>query len=300
MRKGAGTILLIGFAITVLVMTLAAYLSPPEIKMQAGVHEEFVDSLSYLTSVVDTAARLPGTTEEKADFINKSFSYLSRELIEKGINLTYVNITLPAAGGGEDNVLVIYTLTKGDTFFTGILATNLTAIEEGIGSGYGGGGGVPPGVSGSGGESPFGTFPGKIAFFPDIKWVPYPIMLLVFNFNPTDYNLTIEFDGGDWALWGWYINFRPLWMKWFWEPRTMDVYISARERGITGLGYVYIQTLRTSSEDDYVHFCPKEEPDLTSMTQIHYTNDFEDFIDTWKEGIKEGVSNLRRWARAGR
>ncbi len=298
-RKGTGTILLIGFAIAVIILSLAAYMAPPEVELQEGVHEEFVDTLSYMISVVDVAARLPGTTEEKADFINKSFSHLRDELLAKGVGLWYQNVTIPLIGGTGDNVVIIYTLEKGDTYFAGLLATNLTDIQSGIGSGRGGpGGGLPGG--GSDFDSPFGTFPSKVAKFPDIKWFPYGIHLLVFNFESYDYNLTIDFEGRDRTLWGWYINLDPFYMKWFWRPDTMDVFISARERGLTGLGIVSIRTLRTSSTDNEVHFYPTENPERCARTQVHYTNDFRDFVETLIEGIVGGLDNYRRWASAGR
>ncbi len=299
-RSGAGTVLLVGFVIAVTILSIAAYMAPPEIKVEENVHEEFIDTLSYMISVIEVASKLPGTAEEKADFINKSLSHLRNELSTKGIGLWYQNVTIPLISGQGDNVVIIYTLEKGDTYFAGLLATNLTDIQKGIGSGRGGPGGGVPGGGGSDYDSPFGTFPSKVAKFPDIRWFPYGIHLIVFNFENYDYNLTIDFEGRDRTLWGWYINLDPFWMKWYWMPDTMDVFISARERGLTGLGIVSIRTLRVSSTDNEVHFYPTENPERHAVTQVHYTNDWNDFVDTLIEGIIGGIDNYRRWASAGR
>ena len=143
-RKGAGTILLVGFAIMVIILTISAYIAPPSVRVETIVQEDFVDTLSYMTTVMETASRLPGTTEDKINFINRSFSALGRNLAEKGIYFVFTNITMPLEGGNGENIVVIYTLSKEDSYFVGLLATNLTDLQEGIGSGSGGGARADP------------------------------------------------------------------------------------------------------------------------------------------------------------
>jgi len=136
-RKGAGTILPIGFAIMIIMLTIIAYMAPPQIEVQKEVHENFVDTLLYMTSIVNMASKLPGGSDEKAAFIDRSFVSLGMSLLEKGIFLTYTNFTMRLEEGG-DNVVVLYTPSKGSSYFLGLLATNLSDLREGVGSFFGG------------------------------------------------------------------------------------------------------------------------------------------------------------------
>ncbi len=72
----------------------------------------------------------------------------------------------------------------------------------------------------------------------------------------------------------------------------MDVFISAKD-GLTRLVIVSIRTLRVSSIDNEVDFYPTENPERYARTEVHYTNDFRDFVEILIEGIIGDLDNYR-------
>lgn len=325
-REGGGTILLIGFAIAVIIMTLAPYMLPPTITtQQEEVHEEFSDVLSYMTSVMETASRLPGTTSEKIDFITKQFSALERDLSERGIYFACTNLTMPLAGGKGENIVLFFTLLKGDTHFTGLLATNLTDLQKGIGSIVGGG---IKSTFPSSSESledciPIKTFPAFVVLYTGHpgeewgeEWGQWPpsnppayglrmIRVFLFNMRPEDYHLTMEleiqtlFD----VKRGMYINFQPMYRKVFNSLEGQEFFISAREKGVTGLAFLHVKLLPKGPSNGYLNIKPQASPDSecygTNSVNIIVTNDWKEYRELQLQAIREGIQNLIGWLKAG-
>ncbi|RLG47026.1 MAG: hypothetical protein DRN90_05595 [Thermoproteota archaeon] len=313
-RKGAGTVLLVGFTIAVVILTIVVYLTPPKIKVQTGVQEDFIDTLSYMTSIMETASRLPGTTNEKADFINRSLASLSEYLFEKGISLTYSNFTVPIMGGGE-NVVILYTLSKGDSYFVGLLATNLTDIQKGIGLGRGGG------SSPYGGEDsecvPVKSFPAFIVLYSGFPGGFGPhhgqgfayglrtIRFFIFNLEPTDYNLTmdLETEANLMVKKGFYINFKPFYMTRVYSLEDQVFYISARDRGITGLSFLHVRTLIYDEGTGQMYIEPESSYDEgctgTYSIDVYITDDWEEYRELQIRAIREGIRNIFEWVKAG-
>jgi len=307
-RKGAGTILLVGFVITVLIMTLVAYMSPPEVKLEEGVHEDFVDTLAYMTNVVNTAADLPGGSDVQASFIDSHLQYLSEKMLAKQIELWYHNITVPLMGGGGDNVIVIYTLAKGDTYFTGILGTNLTDIQLRIGEGRGGGGGGG-GEGGGDGLPPFGVLPSQWAFHMESSW-PFiggareiiTFHGVIFNLESNSYEITFDFDTDGMILWGQYISLDPFQIKRIFGPFSSDTVVLGGTPGLTGLGgiaYFDIRYKKSSYDTDYITIDPQDRSGSEAVIDVYYTDDPYEAYRISYEGYQDGVEYYWIWRSMG-
>ncbi len=309
-RKGAGTILLVGFVITVLIMTLATYMSPPEVKLEEGVHEDFVDTLAYMTTVVNTAAELPGGSDVQASFIDNHLKYLSEKMLTKQVELWYHNITVPLIGGGGENVIVIYTLAKGDTYFTGILGTNLTDIQYRIGEGRGGGGGGGGGGD-EGGEGlpPFGILPSKWCFWmqsslPFIGGRRQVITFhgIIFNLEGNSYEIKFDFDTDGRILWGQYISLEPFQIKRIFGPFASDTVVLGGTPGLTGLGgiaYFNIRYKKSGMETDQIIINPQDRPGSEATIDVYYCDDPYEAYRISYEGYQEGVEYYWIWRSMG-
>ncbi|RLG47025.1 MAG: hypothetical protein DRN90_05590 [Thermoproteota archaeon] len=314
-RKGAGTVLPIGFAIMIVILSIITYMASPQILAQEGVRENFVDALSFMTSIVNIASKLPGTVSEKAAFIDRSLDSLSRSLSKKGIFFTYSDLRVPLRYG-EDNIVILYTLSKGDSCFVGFLATNLTDLQSGIGSSSA----EPSFDEGDIDCKPIKSFPGFIVlysgfldekYFGEESYVqnlplgPSVIKILILNMYQEDYNLTMSFAMGDDfdVINGTYINFQPFRVTQFDSLKDQLFYLSGRGSETTGIALLHINPEFSSEDHGYLNIELKTGSETVCSEkysiEVFVVNDWERYRELQFQAIEEGMQNLFEWLRAG-
>lgn len=308
-RKGAGTIFMVGFVVAVLIMTLVAYISPSDIRVEEDVHEDFIDTLAYMTNVVNTASSLPGGTDVQAAFIERHFKHLSEEMMSKQIMLVYRNITVPLAGGNGYTVIVIYTLSRGDTYFTGMLGTNLTDLEYRIGKASGGSVPPPSPTNGSGDVATFRHSSNKWAIARGWKILiigEHPkgsriiFRALILNFQNYGYDITIDFDTNGEIMWGQYICLEPFQIKRIFGPFSSPTVTIGGTPGLTGTGGIaYYEKPKSSYDEDEVSIDPQGVSFSGDTVTIYYTDDPYQAFRISHEGYVAGVEYFDLWQDLG-
>gem|GEM_PF-4180412 len=101
---------------------------------------------------------------------------------------------------------------------------------------------------------------------------------------------------------GTYINFEPFYATEFDSLENEIFYLSGRENGITGLAFLQISPTFSGDEQGYLYIEPQINSDGCSgkySVAVYVTSDWERYKELQFQAIREGISNLVGWMRAG-
>ncbi len=195
MRIGSGGVLLVGFAVLVMIITLAVYVNPATIQVHADTSSDFVDLSDAISQLAGTVKYLPINNSDKIAWLNSQIGVLKREVAPKGVDLKYSSYVT------SNKVLVTYSIKRGSTFFNGTAGDVnyfMKCTYEGGGTGGEGGSEQTPG--------PLKFIPNKLCAyggggFIDFYWANF------FVLNPTSegYDAQMAFIGPDAVFPIWYV-----------------------------------------------------------------------------------------------
>ena len=149
-RRGAGGILLVAFAISILLLTSIQSIEPAKVQSSEQFDTIITDLKNYAAAVVSAARALPSGERER--FIDEALNKYSDEMEARGVSIQPLY-------SEEDNKVYFSAVRGNDTFYgyvdlTGVVpGTEIGGGEEGGGTGGGGtgGGGSEGGGTGGGG-----------------------------------------------------------------------------------------------------------------------------------------------------
>jgi len=208
MRTGSGAVLLVGFALVVMLLSVAGALTSPAIGMKQDPSQDFADIAASIRQITYACGNFGGNTTDRSRYYNATLGMLSRQLGEKGIMLNYTTIVY------WDVCTVVYTLQSNDnsTYIEGVASTDISLENALRNSLHGGGGqGLP---------LPFIVIPSALCFR-DTGTGIYPpgdicfngicfssrigVYYLMLNINPAGINARLSYAGND-SLQDWYIT----------------------------------------------------------------------------------------------
>jgi len=212
MRTGSGAVLLVGFALVVMLLSVAGALTSPAIGMKQDPSQDFADIAASIRQITYACKNFGGDEGDKESYYDATLGALSEQLSEKGILLDYLPIVIP----DENNSVVcavVYALQSNDksTYITG-LASSDASLESELREYLAGG---------SSGSSPALIIMPSVLCFSDKKQGKYFVDIcfggichkdkkkegrhfLMFNLEPTRINATLTYTGND-KLQDWYV-----------------------------------------------------------------------------------------------
>jgi len=227
MRAGSGAVLLVGFALVVMLLSVAGALTSPVIGMKQDPSQDFADVAASIRQITYACGNFGGNDTDRYEYYEATLKTLSEKLREKGILLNYTPIVY------WDVCTVIYSLQSSDssTYVEGAVSTDIS-LENALRSSLHGGG-----QGGYGFPVPLVTIPSALCLndrgappsnmhvgLGDLRVDIYPngdvcfkvkdkrkclsselgVYYLIFNLNPTGLDAKLSYEGDD-ALQNWYV-----------------------------------------------------------------------------------------------
>ncbi len=196
MRIGSGGVLLIGFTVLVMIITLAMYVNPTTVQVHADTSSDFVDLSDAINQLAGTVKYLPVSDHDKYAWLDGQIRVLNRTISPKGVHLNNYSRYIVS-----DKVLVAYSIRRGSTFFDGVAGDVNYFMKPHYGGGGTGGstGGPTPG--------PLYFIPNKLCAYGPRGRFPdhWHALFLVLNPTFSDYNAEMTFIGPDAILPWWLI-----------------------------------------------------------------------------------------------
>jgi hypothetical protein len=117
MRAGSGAVLLVGFALVVMLLSVAGTVTPPSIGIKQDPSQDFTDIASAMNEIAKTCNSFRGDDSEKYYYMDSVLKTMKNEMKVKGISIDNI---LPSAAGGR--CFIVYTLRSWDnsSYFTGV------------------------------------------------------------------------------------------------------------------------------------------------------------------------------------
>ena len=100
MRSGSGAVLLVGFALVVMLLSVASVVTPPSMLIKQDPSQDFADYASSIKEMIHSYNSLRGTHTEKSNYVINSIATLSKQYLVNGINST-VLVSIIGAWGSK-------------------------------------------------------------------------------------------------------------------------------------------------------------------------------------------------------
>jgi hypothetical protein len=138
MRAGSGAVLLVGFALVVMLLSVIGAINQPSIIMKQDPSQDFVDIAGSVSELLSLCKNLASNNPEKAkEYMGKALDTLRINLENKGLEL---ESPIVSADGSYCEVMYYLYSKDGSSFFE-FYKKSSTAGGGGAGGGGGGGGG---------------------------------------------------------------------------------------------------------------------------------------------------------------
>jgi len=120
MRAGSGAVLLVGFALVVMLLSVAGALTSPVVGMKQDPSQDFADIAGSIKEMTQACGNFRGTDEEKQAYFNASLEGLAKKFASKGIIMN----AYPMVTGGKCSVLYELKSNDGSTDVQGFVSTD--------------------------------------------------------------------------------------------------------------------------------------------------------------------------------
>jgi hypothetical protein len=114
MRAGSGAVLLVGFALVVMLLSVIEVINQPSIIMKQDPSQDFVDIAGSVSEMLSLCKNLAGSTEKIGDYIDNTLNTLSTSLEKKGLELYWVPPNVVNDNDGKPHLVVMYQLYSED------------------------------------------------------------------------------------------------------------------------------------------------------------------------------------------
>jgi hypothetical protein len=122
MRSGSGAVLLVGFALVVMLLSVAGTVIPPSIGMKQDPSQSFTDIAGSIREITYACGNFRGDDGDKLSYYNKTLTALSKQLKERGIMLE----AYPMVASYKCSVLYILRSNDNSTYVEGFVSTDIS------------------------------------------------------------------------------------------------------------------------------------------------------------------------------
>jgi hypothetical protein len=189
MRAGSGAVLLVGFALVVMLLSVASVVTPPSTLMKQDPSQDFADIIGSINEMASVCSIPSGDQQQKCiSYFETSLDKLKESLKTKGIELYYEPVATPSV------IYYFYSLNSADNSSSFTAAIGIFLKNPPGEGGGGGGGGLSYKIK---------LIPTELCLHDKKEWHGIPVkkgvgLLFMFNNNSFPMNSAyLSFEGND-------------------------------------------------------------------------------------------------------
>jgi hypothetical protein len=120
MRRGSGAVVLVGFALVVMLLSVVSVMNKPVMLIKQDPSQDFVDIAGSIKDITYACGNFRGGDDEKINYYNKTLTMLSNQLKRRGLILE----VYPMVASYKCSVLYILRSADNSTYIQGFVSTD--------------------------------------------------------------------------------------------------------------------------------------------------------------------------------